>query len=251
MRLAPSRLTASGPPRCFLAEMQPYYERDGITIYHGDCREVLPGLGSDRWVLTDPPYNIGYKYLSYGDKLSQGEYWQLLRESLGTRFVVVHYPESVCELSVQLGEAPAKVVAWVYNSPLLRQWRAVAWFGISPDFQLDSQPYKNPTDKRVAALIENGRMCRLYDWWHVQQVKNVSEEKTQHPCQIPIEVNRKIIRITQESGTILDPFMGSGTTLVAAKLEGRKAVGIEIEERYCEIAANRLAQGVFDFSEAI
>jgi len=71
-----------------------------------------------------------------------------------------------------------------------------------------------------------------------------------HPCQKPIALVSQVVRVSSRPGDmVLDPFMGSGTTLVAAKLEGRRAIGIEIEERYCEIAAKRLAQGVLDFSE--
>jgi site-specific DNA-methyltransferase (adenine-specific) len=69
----------------------------------------------------------------------------------------------------------------------------------------------------------------------------------QHPCEKPVGLLKWCINLMEKPGVVLDPFMGSGTTLVAAKLEGRRAIGIEIEERYCEIAAKRLAQEVFDF----
>jgi site-specific DNA-methyltransferase (adenine-specific) len=86
-------------------------------------------------------------------------------------------------------------------------------------------------------------MVASYDWTiDYQQVKNVSLEKTEHPCQIPTALMRHVLRLFD--GDIIDPFMGSGTTLVAAKQLGREAIGIEIEERYCEIAVKRLAQEV-------
>ena len=103
------------------------------------------------------------------------------------------------------------------------------------------QPYKNPNDKRVKALIAKGsKGAKLYDWWEINQVKNVSKEKTKHPCQMPVEVMRRIIQILPDDATIIDPFMGSGTTGVACKELGRKFVGIELDERYFEIAEARI-----------
>jgi site-specific DNA-methyltransferase (adenine-specific) len=89
-------------------------------------------------------------------------------------------------------------------------------------------------------LIAQGREARLYDWWMYEQVKNVSDEKTDHPCQIPRKLMRRILRVTPFNGPVIDPFCGSGTTLVAAQELGRQAIGIESSEEYCEVAANRL-----------
>jgi DNA modification methylase len=84
-------------------------------------------------------------------------------------------------------------------------------------------------------------MARLYDWWNIQQVKNVDTDKSEHPCQIPVDVMRRIIKITNRD-IICDPFLGSGTTAVAAKQLGRQFIGIEISEAYCKIAVDRLRQ---------
>ena len=224
--------------------MKPYYQEKGITIYHGDCREILPGLEHVDLVVTDPPFNVGYHYKSYKDKLSSEEYAALLVDAIRMPAVVVHYPEDMFFVSSCLRQQPRKCVAWVYNALTPRKWRMFAWFGIEPDFSLLKQPYKNPDDKRIMKEKEKGKEgANLYDWWHNEQTKNVSKEKTEHPCQMPLVVMKKSLAITKGE-VVADPFMGSGTTLRAAKDLGREAIGIEIEEKYCEIAAKRLAQGV-------
>jgi DNA modification methylase len=228
-------------------KLKPYYQHAGITIYHGDCREVLPDL--EGTVITDPPYNIGYEYGdSYKDNLSEDEYRELIASTVRLPSVVLHYPEDMFGVAVALNELPEEVVAWTYNAHTPRKWRTIAWFGCKPDFSLVRQPYKNLSDKRILAKLDAGSEgCALYDWWHEEQVKNVSEEKTEHPCQIPLEVMVKILQVTP-CDQVIDPFAGSGTTLRAAKDLGRRAIGIEIEEKYCEIAAKRLSQEVLDFS---
>lgn len=109
------------------------------------------------------------------------------------------------------------------------------------------QPYKNPNDKRIQERIKRGCLgAKLYDWWNINQVKNVSKEKTNHPCQMPLEVMTNIIGILPYDAIIIDPFMGSGTTGVAVqemnKIQNanREFVGIEIDEEYYNIAKQRI-----------
>jgi DNA modification methylase len=229
--------------------MKPYYKDNYTTIYHGDCRDIMQNCRGG-CVVSDPPYNVGYHYEGYSDDLDAEEYQELLRNVLYTPSVVIHYAEDICKLSWTLEEIPKKIVAWVYPSNTRRQWRSIAWFGIKPDFTLERQPYKNPTDKRIAERIANGQSARLYDWWEIDQIKNVGNEKTEHPCQIPLKVLDRILKITPAEFYV-DPFMGSGTTLRAAKDLGRKAIGIEINERYCEIAAKRLSQEVLNLTDPL
>lgn len=226
--------------------MTPYYQDSAITIYHGDCREILPIIRNGCVSISDPPYNVGYEYEGRSDNLPRSEYLLLLRESLSAPSVIIHYPEDMFAIATAIGE-PNECAAWTYNAHTPRKWRMVAWFGVSPDFSLVKQPFKNIRDRRIIAKLDRGdEGCSLYDWWHEEQVKNVSAEKTEHPCQIPLSIMQKILGIT--TGDIIDPFMGSGTTLRAAKDMGRKAIGIDIEERYCEIAAKRMAQEVLDLT---
>ena len=83
---------------------------------------------------------------------------------------------------------------------------------------------------------------RIYDWWQVNQVKNVSREKTSHPCQMPLEVMTNIIGVLPDDAVIIDPYAGSGTTLVAAERMGRESIGIEIDETHVDIIKERLEQ---------
>lgn len=230
--------------------MKPYYSDDSCVIYHGDARDVLPELEAGV-VVTDPPYNVGYHYDSYNDRLSADEYADLLRATLRLPAAVLHYPEDIFDIATALGSRPEKVAAWVYNANTPRQWRMVAWFGCAPDFKRMRQPYKNLSDKRIRRLVEKGSPgTALYDWWHDDQVKNVSDEKTGHPCQIPLAVMVKVVGVTPTE-VVIDPFMGSGTTLRAAKDLGRRSIGIEIDERYCEIAAKRMGQGVLPLGASL
>ena len=111
---------------------------------------------------------------------------------------------------------------------------------MKPNFGQVSQPYKNLNDKRIIKRIEEGKACKLYDWWNVNQVKNVSKEKTSHPCQMSLEVMKNIVGVLPKGSLIVDPFMGSGTTGVACKELGYDFVGIEIDEGYFRIAEGRI-----------
>ena len=198
-------------------------------------------------IVSDPPFNIGYKYNSYKDKMEDDEYYEMLADFFGDfPSVVIHYPESLYKLAFQIGKFPEKVISWVYNSNTAKQHRDIAFFDVKPDMSKVRQPYKNPTDKRIKERIERGCLgAKLYDWWNINQVKNTSAEKTGHPCQMPLEVMKRIIGILPDNITILDPFMGSGTTGVAVKeLNGggcnRDFIGIEMDKEYYDIAVKRI-----------
>lgn len=217
--------------------MKPYYQNKLVTIYHGSAQDILPDLPQGT-IVSDPPYNVGYHYDQFEDSMGEEEYYSFMASIFTGKSVIIHYPEAMFRMAFAMGMFPERTVAWVYPSNTPRQHRTVAWFGCKPDFRLDGQEYRNPKDKRIAALIAQGKKAKLYDWWQVNQVKNVSRQKTSHPCQIPEELMRRIIRITP-SDLIIDPFAGSGTTLAAAQSIGVRSIGIEMSERYCEIMAKR------------
>lgn len=199
-------------------------------------------------IVSDPPFNIGYKYKSYKDNMDEDEYYEMLGFFFGDYpSVVIHYPEQLYKLSFQIGKLPEKVISWVYNSNTAKQHRDIAFFDIMPDMKKVRQPYKNPNDKRIQKLIASGKKgSRLYDWWNINQVKNVNKDKTRHPCQMPVEVMKNIIGVLPDDCVIVDPFMGSGTTGVAVQEMNREQgvfrdfVGIELDGDYFDIANNRI-----------
>ena len=211
-----------------------------VTIGNIDFREadfIPKGL-----TITDPPYNQNYHYSKYGDNLSEEDYIELLSK-IPTPCVIIHYPEETINLLPKAIQAKCEqVVSWVYNSNTGKQSRLISWWGCKPDFSKVRQPYKNPTDKRIAKRIREGKEgAKLYDWWEIEQVKNVSSDKTEHPCQIPEEIIRRIILTTaKENETIIDVFAGSGTTLAVAQKLGFDSVGYEIDPDYFLIIKNRL-----------
>lgn len=195
-------------------------------------------------IVTDPPFNIGYHYKTYKDKLTEEEYYSMLDDVFSMYnipFVVIHYPEALYKLSFQVGKFPERVISWVYNSNTNRQHRDIAFFGIKPNFKQVIQPYKNVNDKRIKARIERGIVGGgLYDWWNINQVKNVSKKRNSHPCVMPLEVMKNIIGILPKDIVVFDPFMGSGTTGVACRQLGIDFVGSEIDEDYYNIAVERI-----------
>jgi DNA modification methylase len=229
-----------------------------INIYNCDCNNLIKSkeLQNKKIVIvTDPPFNIGYHYNNYKDKMKEKDYYNFLTNILknnGFPFVVIHYPEQLYKIAFYTESLPDRVVSWVYNSNTARQHRDIAFFGINPDFKKVRQPYKNLNDKRIKKRIAEGKTgAKLYDWWNVNQIKNVSKEKTKHPCQMPVEVMKNIIGILPEDFIIFDPFMGSGTTGVAAIELKRDFIGCELDEEYFLIAKERLEKAAQEMDQEI
>lgn len=199
-------------------------------------------------LVSDPPFNINYKYSTYKDNLDEDEYYEMLDFFFhDLPSVIIHYPENLYKLSFQIGKFPEKVISWVYNSNTGKQHRDIAFFDVKPDMGKVRQPYKNPNDKRIRERMARGcKGAKLYDWWEINQVKNVSKEKTNHPCQMPLEVMKRIVGILPDDALIIDPFMGSGTTGLAViemnkeQNVNRSFIGIELDEEYFEIAKQRI-----------
>ena len=215
-------------------------------IYNDDCFECIHDIANEcehPVIVTDPPFNIGYHYHDYSDHIDEVEYYGSLAEIFNEYpSVVVHYPESLHRLTLEMGVAPDRVVSWVYPSNTRRQHRDIAFYGIQPDFTLVRRPYRNPNDKRVRELQKRTGGGRSYDWVEYNQVKNVSKEKTSHPCQMPLALMMDVIGWLSgyEGITVIDPFAGSGTTAVACERRGIPWRAIEVDRSYCEIIYDRI-----------
>ena len=216
----------------------PVKDMRNIELIHGNCLDAISSISEEVFIMSDPPYNQGYHYNSYEDRMGDDEYANMLRTVFGNRkSVVIHYPEEMMQIMGGGQFDLQQVVSWVYNSNTAKQSRLVAWFGCKPDFRKIPQPYKNPTDKRIAKRITEGKTARSYDWWNINQVKNVSKKDNPHTCPIPLELAEKIVISTTEEGdTICDPFMGSGTFGIAAVKNNRNFIGIELDEVYYKYA---------------
>lgn len=223
--------------------MTKFFEDSIGTIYNDSMENIIKDLNFD-YIITDPPYNVKYKYPDYHDNMNSEEYINLLSYLNTEKVVMIHYPEAFCGDVREALDKPNKIVQWVYNSNLNRQHRSIAWFSCYPNLKKIKQPYKNPNDKRIKKLVENGSEgTRLYDWWDdINLVKNVSKDKeATFTNQIPIKLLERIILITTKEGdTILDPFFGSGSLYFACKNTNRKCIGIEQSIKHLESFKNRL-----------
>ena len=136
-----------------------------IDLINADCRDVLEDIVTsvdNPVIVTDPPFNVGYHYATYKDRMDGDEYLGMICWMMGLcPSVIVHYPETLHSISIRHGEAPERVVSWVYPSNTRRQHRDIAFYGVTPDFSRVRQPYRNMTDKRVKALYARtgGRSC--------------------------------------------------------------------------------------------
>ena len=217
-----------------------------FKLYNEDFRNHLYNLDGDFTIVTDPPYNINFNYNEYEDNLSDSDYINLISELKGNKLAIIHYPEETMKYFVPALGVPDEVNVWAYNSNLPgRQSRLINYYNTKPDYNNVLQPYKNPNDKRVKAQIAKGRTgVRSYDWFSdIQLVKNVSKQKYNHPCPVPVKLMERIILLTTNEGdTIIDPFMGSGTTGVASLNVGRKFIGFEIDTEYFDMAQERLLE---------
>jgi site-specific DNA-methyltransferase (adenine-specific) len=198
---------------------QPYYQDDLVTLYHGDCREIIEWRAADVLV-TDPPYpnNAGW----FGDAVIVA---RDVIHGLDMAEAIVFWTE--------MEQPPYTFVPLV----AVHVWHRTNVNGrpYEPAYHFAAGGVKRRSDVlRYPAIFDGaGPGCREY---------------LGHPTQKPAVVMRQLIDKTHGS-VVADPFAGSGSTLRAAKDTGRRAIGVEVDERYCEIAARRLAQDVLDFGD--
>ncbi len=200
--------------------MTPYYQHGGITIYHGDSREILPTIPRAAITLTDPPYGLGDRW------------------SGGTWGAADMYKDAK-----EWDQNP--IDAELMQLVIAASERSIIWGG---------NYYPMPASRCWLAWVKSSRMDTMADmelaWTNMDRPAKLIEEnrnpdgKRKHPTQKPLSVMQWCLTLAGGAGPVVDPFCGSGPTLRAAKNLGREAIGIDICERYCEIAAKNLSQEV-------
>jgi len=202
------------------------YENENVTLWHGDCREWN---GKADAVVSDPPYP------GRGDLFPADSVWPMLRRLIPSTPALLFWP---CIADFPCGE-PDAVHVWHKSVPIHprsvtgnvagHQYERILSYGCGAKCEVF----------RVAAIMPNFAACK--------------GELTPHPTQKPLALVQRLMERVKGS-TVIDPYAGSGTTLIAAIETGRKAIGIEIDERWVEVACKRLerwhAQGRFDFGTA-
>lgn len=227
-----------------MSTVTPYYEHNGITIYHGDCREILPELESVDLVLTDPPYGINLQ-CNYKDRHTNRLTGRRYGKANSQNYPNVFGDSKPFDPSWLLKHGTARII-WGGNYfanklPNTNGW--LVWDKERPD-SLD----QSTCELAWTDCIKGVRRFR-YLWNGMIRAGN---DNLYHPTQKAVSLMKWCMSLkwTRKFESVSDPYMGSGTTLVAAKELGRKAIGIEIEEKYCEIAVKRLSQEVLPFASA-
>jgi site-specific DNA-methyltransferase (adenine-specific) len=244
--------------------MRPYYEDDSVTIYHADCFDVLHSLSGVGAVVTDPPYSSGGAFR--GDRAPQTSTQYVNSDTMAYRpeFAGDNRDQrsflawatlwlNAARNASELGAVLASFIDW-RQLPVLTDavqaggwtWRNLAtWW--KPGVRMQKGRFSASAEYVVyatngpaldgAGSPQNVHSCKI-------------DTERDHIAQKPSQVMRWVMQVVPPGALVLDPFMGSGSTLRAAKDLGFKAIGIEVDERYCETAARQLCQDVFDFGEA-
>jgi DNA modification methylase len=200
----------------------PYYDEDGVTIYNADCKKVLPFLEVVDLVLTDPPYGL--------KRFNNGQPTRVARMGSGKDGLIEWDQKPTDYLLSETIAAGKNAIVWGANN-----------YGLPPSEYFLVWDKEQTVDNFASAELAYTNIKCPAKVFRYSIHKHNQIDKV-HPTQKPLALMRWCLSLVPEAQTVLDPFMGSGTTLVAARLEGRKAIGIEISERYCEAAVKRLAQ---------
>jgi site-specific DNA-methyltransferase (adenine-specific) len=250
-------------------DIKPYFECDNIFIYKDDILNIsaIPHNSIDL-IVTSPPYNVDIHYNSQVDNLTYGDYLEFTRKWIQKCFDLVKEDGRFC-LNIPLDKNKggqqsvyaditkiAKDIGWKYHSTII--WnegnisRRTAW----GSFMSASAPYVIAPVEVIVVLYKKSwkkisgskksdiTKKEFMDWTNgIWSFSGESKKRIGHPAPFPIELPRRCIKLFSFVGdTVLDPFMGSGTTLIAAYLNKRKAIGVDIDKEYCDLAIKRLKQ---------
>ncbi len=230
---------------------KPYYQDTSCTIYHGDCREVLPELGKFDLLFTSPPYGVGENNMAHRAKVKYGGSKDLINDELLD--IIIESNSRLVGLNIQMLAANKQMIASALGRHSEKFKDVVIWNKTNPPPAMEPGVLNaafefifffgdSPEKRKFTGCDWRGTVSNV--WVSSVNSKNIYAD--QHKATFPQGLPSWVVSTFSPDGIIVDPFMGTGTTLRAAKDLGRKAVGIELEERYCEIAAKRLQQEVFD-----
>lgn len=206
--------------------MEAYYENEWVTIYHADCRDLLPDMeGRFDLVLTDPPYGIGKKWAS---KAMVGRNGSSRLWGNGEKWDDNTPDSATIKAAVEAGSFSILWGGNYFGLPPSRGW--LVWDKVQRFTGADAE----------LAWTNLKLPVRIFRMSRIDAYFNQAEYKKEHPTEKPMQLMRWCLSHVPQARSVLDPFMGSGTSLIAAAELGHKAVGVELEERYCEIAARRL-----------
>ena len=260
--------------------MKPYYQDEYVTLYHGDCREILPTIpdSSIDIMFSDPPYghnnNDGdlihnwEKALGAAKKDIVEEARPIANDSMDDMKAIVDFAlveaarflkkdYCCCCCCCCGGGGPKPTFAWLANrmdEKGLSFFHAVVWDkgGLGMGWR-----YRRNYEMVMVAHRKGGK-CK-WEWEgsgietaNVVRINKIIPSKTDHPTPKPVSLIEHFLRLHGKPGdVVIDPFMGAGPTIVAARNLGLKSIGVELEERYCEMAARRLSQGVLPLYQAV
>lgn len=225
--------------------MEPYYEHDGIVIYHGDCREILPNLDPVDLVLTDPPWGLEGGRGNGENVRKRGKMNYKITANwedtpLYVETVIIPSLKMALTMAKRGIVTPGNRCLWLYPKPVV----------MGAFFNPSSTGWSEWGINTLSPILYYGKDPRQGNKGTSPTGKKVIEAapKNGHPCPKPYNAWKWLLNKGSFPGeTVLDICTGSGQTLIAAKELGRKAIGIEIEEEYCEISANGLSQEVLGF----
>ena len=211
----------------------PYYQDERITIYHGDCRDVLPTLGDAELVLTDPPYNAINRETGGLRQFDKGDADAL---PVDIPFLAAEFARIAPSIYVWCSDE--QYTAWTCEAKAAGlSTRKCAWWKTNPSPMNGQRMWLSAMElcvfgRRKGAVFNEH--CAHPVW------KGPIARRTGHPTPKPEWLMQRLVSASSApGGLVIDPFMGGGTTLVAAQTLGRRAIGIELDEAYCEIAAKR------------
>jgi len=204
----------------------PFYSEKGITIFNADSSKLIPWFSKFDLLLTDPPYGIEDWNNRGTNKKRRFKCGEMLAWDFKPRRHVFEQCVDICKSSIVWG-ANHFIDVLPFSTKQMLVW----------DKNMVGMHFNDCEIAWTHRVKEANRIFRF-------SVATANAQRVCHPTEKPVCLMRWCLSLVPDANCVFDPFMGSGTTLVAAKLEGRQAVGIEINEKYCEAAAKRLSQGV-------